>query len=1101
MKKRGGFIFFAAIFLIILAGLISALAVEDNIPIQIQVTNSTGGIVTGTYSFKIDISDSNTCTPILYTYTYSGTTDSRGVVSFNLAGVNVSFGEQYYFCYYRDNVLKETIKAARVPYSFFAKNVSSSGIIVESNLNLGNYNLTTNYICGTSGNCYSLTDLNSSSGSSSGTNYWSSNGSNIYNTTAYVGIGISSPVSTLQVAGTGAWIQGSSGGLASSAGQGIRIAMGGTSFANIFAYDYGSGTALNLVLQSPGGKVGIGTASPTELLELSSASAGISINSSAGTNPIIRFKENGVERGAIYYYANGDDNFHVRSGVGTNLSFDTNGSTTSRMFIDTNGNVGIGTTSPSQKLEVTGGNISIDEGQSFMIRRGAFYNKILWQDLGDSLHIAQPNDNRIAFETNGLEKATILSSGNVGIGTSTPSNKLDVRGTINASGMIYYNNGTPVTGGSSGNPFDQVLNTTSSPTFANLNIGPQDTVNEGGQINWVPANGGFAQWFQDIYQNRMRLWANTTGSGDTLALFNTGDVGIAGSAIYAKFNGNVGIGTTSPSNTLDVRGSGNFSGTVYVNNKTNLLPPTCSGNDKLTFDGTSFSCSADVLGTSGSGIIASGNNVNGSYIKFADGTMIEWGNITQTTSSSSSNQFGTTSGTSYSVSNLITYPVAFVSTPTVVGSVSDPSFGSAWVTLLGVTPSNFISQLWSALNGLGRTVGWTAIGRWTTLTNITQNTTSWAVNGNGDTVLFDTTKKVGIGTNNPSSKLEVVGNVNITGNLTLGIGKIMYNTSANNYIYYNTTDWATFGTGTSSSSGIPAGMIAPFNSASCPTGWILADGTSGTPDLRGIFIRGSGASGSMKYANGSYYNIGQGTYGNDSFQNHTHVVVPWSGSGPQATRVFSENTGGVSGGTNILATGTSGSEWAEFRATGDYHPNNPTTRAGVENRPAYYATVYCVKTAEDTPVSNTIWGTSGNTILVNNQSMNLSLSNTSTIYYAPNSSEPSAGTLHFKYTQNILNGATIGVGQNVSVDFSPYVPVGTTAILAEVYMNPGAPCYVTFGANKGDRDTISLNYGSAYVSNHVTFRLNSTRGAYVMNPSSGYSTGATFYLNLNGYYI
>lgn len=29
-----------------------------------------------------------------------------------------------------------------------------------------------------------------------------------------------------------------------------------------------------------------------------------------------------------------------------------------------------------------------------------------------------------------------------------------------------------------------------------------------------------------------------------------------------------------------------------------------------------------------------------------------------------------------------------------------------------------------------------------------------------------------------------------------------------------------------------------FNLSSCPSGWITADGTNGTPDLRGEFIRG-----------------------------------------------------------------------------------------------------------------------------------------------------------------------------------------------------------------------------------------------------------------------
>ena len=34
------------------------------------------------------------------------------------------------------------------------------------------------------------------------------------------------------------------------------------------------------------------------------------------------------------------------------------------------------------------------------------------------------------------------------------------------------------------------------------------------------------------------------------------------------------------------------------------------------------------------------------------------------------------------------------------------------------------------------------------------------------------------------------------------------------------------------------GLIAPFNSSQCPAGWKPADGTNGTPDLRGEFVRG-----------------------------------------------------------------------------------------------------------------------------------------------------------------------------------------------------------------------------------------------------------------------
>lgn len=39
---------------------------------------------------------------------------------------------------------------------------------------------------------------------------------------------------------------------------------------------------------------------------------------------------------------------------------------------------------------------------------------------------------------------------------------------------------------------------------------------------------------------------------------------------------------------------------------------------------------------------------------------------------------------------------------------------------------------------------------------------------------------------------------------------------------------------------IPSGMVAFFNLSTCPTGWQAANGSNGTVDLRGRFVRGSG---------------------------------------------------------------------------------------------------------------------------------------------------------------------------------------------------------------------------------------------------------------------
>lgn len=44
---------------------------------------------------------------------------------------------------------------------------------------------------------------------------------------------------------------------------------------------------------------------------------------------------------------------------------------------------------------------------------------------------------------------------------------------------------------------------------------------------------------------------------------------------------------------------------------------------------------------------------------------------------------------------------------------------------------------------------------------------------------------------------------------------------------------------TSSTSGIPSGVIVAWHGGTLPTGWVLCDGTNGTPDLRNRFIYGA----------------------------------------------------------------------------------------------------------------------------------------------------------------------------------------------------------------------------------------------------------------------
>lgn len=88
--------------------------------------------------------------------------------------------------------------------------------------------------------------------------------------------------------------------------------------------------------------------------------------------------------------------------------------TPTRMMLDTTGNVGIGTTSPGAKLQVdTGAAATI--GQIIKGAASQTANLQEWQN------------------SSGTALAVVTAAGNVGIGTASPSEKLDVSGTVKAT--------------------------------------------------------------------------------------------------------------------------------------------------------------------------------------------------------------------------------------------------------------------------------------------------------------------------------------------------------------------------------------------------------------------------------------------------------------------------------------------------------------------------------------------------------------------------------------------------------------------------------------------------------------------------------------------
>ena len=168
------------------------------------------------------------------------------------------------------------------------------------------------------------------------------------------------------------------------------------------------------------GRVGIGTTSPGVLLD------------AAGSNPTLRVRATTVNTEVSTLRLTEDNNFvgaYVKYNGSTNLTHigthsaadsNTANDNDAISIVRDNRNVGIGTSSPNFKLSVNG-EVGITEGQ-----------RLSWHDGagGRSASIFGGSGDILAFTTtsSNAERLRIDSSGNVGIGTSSPTGYIHIEG-------------------------------------------------------------------------------------------------------------------------------------------------------------------------------------------------------------------------------------------------------------------------------------------------------------------------------------------------------------------------------------------------------------------------------------------------------------------------------------------------------------------------------------------------------------------------------------------------------------------------------------------------------------------------------------------------